>query len=182
VAGRPDVHPIERKTIMKALLAPCLLALAGLVSLPAHAAPADEAGIREVVASFGQAIIKRDKPAFLKLFLSPDVTWQSVLSDASLARLKEKKPEAVKAKYREDRNAVSFIDGIVASEKSSEETFDNVRIDTDGDVAVVTFDYAFLADGQKTNWGKECWLLVRTEDGWKITTLAYSIVTPASGT
>jgi ketosteroid isomerase-like protein len=148
--------------------------------VPACASPADEAGIRKVVASFGQAIIQRDKPAFLKLFLSPGVTWQSVLSDNTLARLKKKKPEAVKAKYRQDRNAESFIDGVVASKKTSEETFDNIRIDTDGDVAVVTFDYTFLSDGHKTNWGKECWLMVRAEDGWKITTLAYSIVTPAS--
>lgn len=165
---------------MKAPLAFCLLALSNLVSLQAYASPADEAGIHKVMASFGEAIIQRDKPAFLKLFLSPDVTWQSVLSDDTLARLKKEKPEAVKAKYRQDRNAESFIDWIVSSEKTSKETFENVRIDTDGDVAAVTFDYTFLSDGHKTNWGKECWLMVRTEDGWKITTLAYSIVTPAS--
>lgn len=164
---------------MKALLASCCFALAGVASSPAHASSTDEAGIREVMAAFGKAIVQRDKPAFLKLFVAPDVTWQSVLSDDSLARVRKEKPEAEKAKYRKDRDAESFIDGIVKSEKTSEETFDNVRIDSDGDVATVTFDYTFLSNGKKTNWGKECWLMVRTEAGWKITTLAYSIITPA---
>jgi hypothetical protein len=44
----------------------------------------------------------------------------------------------------------------------------------------VTFDYTFLSDGRETNRGKEAWLLVRTEAGWKITTLAYSYDLPAA--
>jgi hypothetical protein len=38
----------------------------------------------------------------------------------------------------------------------------------------VAFDYTFLANGKKTNWGREMWQLVRTEDGWKI----FSVITP----
>ena len=43
------------------------------------------------------------------------------------------------------------------SRNTSEETFSNVRIDSDGDVAAVSFDYSFLSNDQPTNWGKECW-------------------------
>jgi hypothetical protein len=32
-----------------------------------------------------------------------------------------------------------------------------------------------LANGRATNSGKECWLLVRSEAGWKIMTLAWSV-------
>ena len=32
--------------------------------------------------------------------------------------------------------------------------------------------------GKTTNWGKDCWLMVRTDSGWKITTLVYSVITP----
>ena len=56
-----------------------------------------------------------------------------------------------------------------------------MRIDGDADVATVAFDYTFLADGRATNSGKECWLLVRSGDGWKIMTLVYSVVLASKG-
>jgi ketosteroid isomerase-like protein len=139
------------------------------------AAQTDHPEIRAVIETFRTAIIQRDKPRFLNLFVKPDLPWQSVLSDKGLAQVKVDHPEAIKAKFKPDNNPTDFIDSIVKSEHPSEETFSNIRIDADNDVATVTFDYAFLSDGRSTNWGKECWLLVRTEDGWKITTLAYSI-------
>ncbi|UHQ20172.1 hypothetical protein LVB87_03145 [Lysobacter sp. KIS68-7] len=86
----------------------------------------------------------------------------------------------MKAKFSPDNNPTKFIDGIANSKDASEETFDNITIDTDGEVATVTFDYSFLSNGKKTNWGKECWLMVRTKAGWKITTLAYSVILPAA--
>lgn len=135
----------------------------------------DRAAIRHVVESFRTAIIARDKPRFLALFVTPDLPWQSVLTDRSLERVRRDKPEAIKARFKPDNNPTDFIDGIVNNPESSEETFSNVKIVTDGDVATVTFDYTFLAGGKATNSGRECWLLVRTEDGWKITTLAYSV-------
>ena len=159
---------------MKALL--CLLLL--LPALPAFAADTDHAQIRAVIESFRTSIIERDKPRFLALFVQPDLPWQSVLGDASLAKLQKTKPEAIKARYKPTNNPTVFIDGIVSSKNSSEKTFDNIKIDADADVATVTFDYAFLSNGKETNSGKECWLLVRTEAGWKITTLAYSINVP----
>jgi hypothetical protein len=155
------------------------LSLLAATALPAFASEeTDHAEIRAVIESFRTSIIERDKPRFLALFVQPDLPWQSVLGDSSLAQLRAKRPEAVKARYKPDNNPTAFIDSIVKSEKRSEETFDNIRIDADADVAAVSFDYAFLSDGRKTNWGQESWLLVRTEDGWKITTLAYSINVP----
>lgn len=161
---------------MKALLA-LLLALA---ALPASAAETDHPGIRAVIESFRTSIIERDKPRFLALFVQPDLPWQSVVGDASLAKLKEKNPAAIKARYKPSNNPTDFIEGIAASKNASEETFDNIIIDADADVATVTFDYVFLSNGKATNSGKECWLLVRTEAGWKITTLAYSINVPGA--
>lgn len=168
----PDI-----KKDMKRILC---LALAFVASIPliVQATPESDKEIKEVVEAFRRAIIERDEPGFLALFVSPEVTWQSVIEEGSLAQLRERDPDAVKAKYRKELNAEHFIDGIVASRNTSEETFSNIKIDTDGEVATVSFDYTFLSNGKKTNWGKECWLLVRTQEGWKITTLAYSIVLP----
>ena len=172
---------------MKGLTRALPLLLLVATSLPAAAADTDHPEIRAVIESFRTAIIERDKPRFLALFLQPDAPWQSVNGDASLAEIRRKYPEAIKARFKAENNPTAFIDAMVKSEKPKEETFSNIRIDADADVATVTFDYAFLSDGKVGNTGKECWLLVRTEDGWKITTLAYSYnlpaekLTPASG-
>ena len=56
-----------------------------------------------------------------------------------------------------------------------EEQFSNVKIETDGEIASISFDYAFLANRKKTNWGKEMWKLVRTEKGWKLFSVVYTI-------
>ena len=158
-------------------LAMCSLALA-LPVAPVHAAVADPE-IQAVIESFRTSIIQRDRERFLSLFVQADVPWQSVVDDQSLAQIKLKRPEAIKARFKQENNPVAFIDGIVKSKNTSEETFSNVKIDSDGEVAAVSFDYQFLSNGRPTNWGKECWLMVRTEQGWKITTVAYSVTLPA---
>lgn len=89
-------------------------------------------------------------------------------------------PDAIKARQIPGNNFVSLIDGAVAAEER-EETFSNLRIDTDGEIAPVSFDYTFLANGKKTNWGREMWQLVRTEDGWKIFSVVYTIRDQWSG-
>ncbi len=50
-----------------------------------------------------------------------------------------------------------------------------MKIDTDGDLASVLFDYAFLSNGKETNHGKEAWHLLRTQDGWKIASVVWSV-------
>ena len=55
-----------------------------------------------------------------------------------------------------------------------EEQFENVRIHTDGAVAAVYFDFVFLVDGRRNNVGSESWQMVHTNDGWRISAMAYS--------
>ncbi|MBO9883271.1 nuclear transport factor 2 family protein [Xanthomonas sp. D-109] len=162
---------------MKRIAAFSLLffATAFVASAKQPAQAEDQGAIHAVVESFRTAIIERDKPKFLSLFVKPDLPWQSVLTDRSLAKVRNESPKAIKARFKTENNPTAFIDEIANSPTSSEETFSNVKIDSDGDVATVSFDYTFIADGKATNSGRECWLLVRTESGWKITTLAYSV-------
>jgi hypothetical protein len=154
-----------RKSIALALL--CLAA-------GANAAEPDHPDIRAVIESFRTAIIQRDKPRFLNLFVSPDLPWQGVLTDEALVELKKRDPKALKVAYDSKSNAAAFIDSIVRSKKTSEEKFSDIKIDGNGDVATVTAAYTFLSGDKPVNSGKECWLLVRTGSGWKITTLAFS--------
>ena len=167
---------------MKALI----LLLCSLLPFAAHAQTSPEATnaarrqIEEVIETFRTAIIDKDKDRFIRLFLHENVTWQRVLSDEGLQRVREKQPEAAKARFDPQKTPLSFIEGIVANDRRIEEKFWNTRIETDGDIASVYFDYSFHAGDRETNHGKEAWHLVNTGEGWKIVSVIWSVI-PTSG-
>jgi hypothetical protein len=139
------------------------------------------AAIQGVVEKFRASIIDKDKATFTRLFFSDkpeQVTWQFANDDARMVRIRKEKPEARKARHLPEVNHLAFIDSIVSSKNSSEEVFKDVRIDTDGEIGSVAFDYEFLSNGKQTNWGREMWQLVRTEDGWKIISVIWTIRDP----
>jgi len=156
------------------------LILPGIASA-ARNDPKDLEAIGSLVETFRTSIIDRDKAAFMALFFSDqpgEVTWQFTSDDARIARFRKDKPDARKARHFPGVNHVTFIDSIVASRNTSEEVFTDVRIDTDGEVGQVAFDYEFLSNGKQTNWGREMWQLVRTEEGWKIISVIWSMRDP----
>lgn len=138
---------------------------------------ADKQQIEGIVDRFRTALINKDKDSFMKLFLHENVTWTGTFTDASLDRFQaqRKDPDKPRPPKYFNSSPLKFIEGIAKSPNRREETFDNVRIDSDGDVAQVWFDYAFLVDGYKQNWGKESWQMVRTESGWKIAAVVWSM-------
>lgn len=170
-----------RKLAFAALL---LLSLNLQPALAANNDPQDVAAIREVVETFRTSIINKDKATFVGLFYSdkPEhMTWQFVDDDIRVARFEKFAPEARKALRVPDSHYLTFIDGITKSDaKPSEETFRDIIIDTDGEIASVNFDYSFLLDGKETNWGREMWHMVRTEEGWKIISVIFSQRDPVS--
>ncbi len=120
-----------------------------LLSAPAMATDANtDAEIRVVIEAFRSAIIDRDRARFVALFAPGPVVWQSVRGDMTLQRLREKDPQAPKVRISSENNPHAFIDEIVSQPKSSEETFSNIRIDSDGEIAAVLFDYRFLRGGR----------------------------------
>lgn len=157
------------------------LALCLLPSLPAYAeqsTPGDVEAIEQVIDSFRTSLINKDKPTCMSLFFSDkpeDIGWQFVSVDRRLADIRRVKPDAIKARSIPSNNFISLIDEAVATAEPREEKFFNTKIDTDGDVASVSFDYSFHANGVKANWGREMWQLVRTQQGWKIFSVIYSI-------
>ena len=157
--------------MMRAVL---LLVLLCYAPASSFAAETDEKDIRAVIESFRTAILQKDKPRFLGLFVSADVPWQGVLTDDGLAELRHLDSKAVKVAFDHRSTAAAFIESIARNKKSSEQKFTNIKVDTDGDVATATADYDFLSGDRIVNSGKECWLLVRGGAGWKITTLAFS--------
>ncbi len=165
---------------MKALFAVLFATMLSACAAPSHrpSSDGDRQAIEQVVEAFRVSIIKKDKEQFMKLFYSDSIPWIGVTTDNSLARINAKQSAAGKEaipKIRGGGNLTSFIEDIVGNPNPVEETFDNVRIDSDGDVAQVWFDYVFVDNGYKANAGKEAWHMVRTANGWKINSVIWSM-------
>jgi hypothetical protein len=160
---------------MRAILASALITLLCLAG-PARAADtgreADVAAIRQVVDQFKAAIIARDGKSLGALFLQDHDSWLSVADEPTYAAVKARNPAARKVLPSSWKKFADFVQG---APKPVEERFYNIRIDTNGAVASVWFDFDFLIDGQVTNRGSESWQLVRAEDGWKISSMLYSM-------
>jgi len=144
------------------------LCLAG----PAHAADTDVAAIRQLVQQFQTAIVARDGKTLGSLFVQEGGTWLSVLDEPTYVAAKARNPAAQRLM---PSTWQKFTDFVARSDKAIEERFHDVRIDTNGSVASVWFDFDFLVDGKVTNRGSETWQLVRTDDGWKIFAMLYSV-------
>lgn len=144
----------------------------GAGSTGSAAREADLAAIRDVVRRFQAAIVAHDGKALGALFLPGHDSWLSVLDEASFAAARAKNPAARKV-MRSTWQA--FADDMQSATKPVEERFHDVRIETNGAVASVYFDFEFLVGGKVGNRGAESWQLVRAEDGWKISSMLFSI-------
>lgn len=155
--------------------------LGGVATLPQYAVAqtadgSDKVQIERVIETFRAAIVNKDEEAFLRLFLKEDITWSGVTTDASLDRMyaNRPKPEMKRPFKFFNSSPRKFISFVVSDKEKIDETISNVRIDSDGDVGQVWFDYNFVRGGYKENWGKESWQVVRTSDGWKIAGVVWS--------
>ncbi|KRF02185.1 hypothetical protein ASG87_12020 [Frateuria sp. Soil773] len=147
----------------------CAVLAAG-VHADAPAAPDAHAQVGQVVERFRTAIIARDKATLEGLFL-PGGSWFEVLGEAPYRTLKARRPELKRIHPDDYRDFAAYVGN---SSQPIEEKFSNVRIETDGTVASVYFDFVFLAGGKAANTGSETWQLVNTGEGWKISAMAYS--------
>lgn len=129
-----------------------------------------KAHIEQVIESFRSAIANKDEEAFPKLFMKEDVTFAGVTTDASIERLYANRPQPQMKRPAKlyATTPRKFISAVARNAAKVDEIVSNVRIDSDGDVGQVWFDYAVVIGSYRKMWGKERWLVVRTADGWKI--------------
>jgi hypothetical protein len=129
--------------------------------------------IEKIVQQFQRNIIDKDAAALGALFLEKDNSWLTVLSDEVYQAAKAKKggdvPRVRPSTYG------SFVKFVGESKRPVEEKFYNVKIHTNGYVATVYFDFDFIDNGKVVNKGAESWHMVRTNEGWKISSMIYSI-------
>lgn len=135
----------------------------------------DEAAISQIVEDFKQSIIEKDKEKFMQLFEHDSIPWIGVLSDKTLELMKARMPGAAKL-Y--ESSYTQFINSIVGTPAKLEEKFLNVRIMCDNLIGSVHFDYGFFANDNVQNWGQEAWHMIKTENGWKISSVTYSVIMP----
>lgn len=158
------------------------LAASACRTLHCQTGPAnDVVAVKQVVERLRVAIVERDKPAYMALFFSDkpeEIGWQAVVDDERLRSIQANRPQAFKARRIPTNHFVALIDGVVSSTAAEEERISNVCVTTDGEVASAVFDYAYVSAGQATNRGSEHWQLVRTEGGWKIYSVIYTIRKP----
>ena len=161
------------KLVLSVLLFTTSLAMplhAEKATTAAHAA--DRAQIQQLVEHFKGVIIAKNGDAMRAMFL-PGGSWLQGTDKTSLAKVRAKKPDAQQFAPGSYEQFAKFVG---TAPKAIEETFDNVRIETDGIVGTVYFDYQFLVEGKPQNHGVETWQLVHTDDGWKISAMLYSVI------
>jgi hypothetical protein len=131
----------------------------------------EKAQVQKVLNTFMNCVVKKDSAAFYPLFHKDPVVWVGVIQEKTHQQDLKKNPKAGDLFYSDYR---SFIRSVYDASKY-EEKFYNVKINEDGFIASVTFDYSFWIDGKKQNWGSESWGLIKTKGEWKITSVIFSV-------
>ena len=142
----------------------------------------DDDLLQKIVKDFENSITTIDRTKYFNLFYDGTVSWIGVPSTDNFEKQKSKAETAKKQgkKYWKPMKTypgdhVHFFDVIVSGMKDHEMRFENIKIQQDGDVASINLNYSQLVKSVKTNWGTKSLLLVKTESGWKINSVIFSI-------
>lgn len=160
------------KTLLLAAIGFAVMTASTHAATNADTASDARSQIEHVIARFQTAIITKDKAALSDLFLHANNSWIAVPTETTYRIVHAKHP---KARRFMPGSYTEFVDFVATSAEHMEEKFSNVKIDTDGAVASVYFDFVFLGNGKPQNRGSETWQLINTGSGWKINALVYSI-------
>jgi hypothetical protein len=155
----------------------CLFALfLSLFSVAASAASKEDdtqaaTEIGKVVETFKAAIIAHDGQGLKALFLPDQGNWLSVMHEGLYQKVHALHPDRSRVEHS---NYAEFADFVTASKTPVEERFYDVRVESNGTIGMVYFDFDFLDDGKVRNRGSETWQLIKTDGGWKIAAMLYS--------
>lgn len=94
----------------------------------------------------------------------------AMTDDARLTRVRGDQPAATVA-------AEQFVHGIEGNQSRLLERMWEPKVMVSGRLAAVWAPYDFHSDGKLTHCGIDSFLMVKTPDGWKISSIAYTVVT-----
>jgi hypothetical protein len=164
-------------SVLKTTLSAVLLFAAVPPGRTAFASTAeDTVDVGHLMEAYHRAVASHDGARLQALFVPEGSTWFKVLSDEGYARIRAKNPVVVKAL---PSSVQSFVEYVSTTRSSLNPQHSNVRIQSDGTIASVYFDFRFLIDSKEVNRGSESWQLVKGGDGWRIVSIVYSSTPPA---
>ncbi len=141
------------------------------ISAQIHAAATDEQALTAVVDQFMASIKTKDSVAFYALFLDGPVNWVGAYKPATQQKRAASNSEIANFKTSDYKTWFRSISiGVPKEEK-----FQNLKIHTDGTIAIVNFDFSYWAGNKKGLWGMESWGLVKVRNAWKITSVLFSM-------
>jgi hypothetical protein len=125
----------------------------------------------EITANFSKAVEEKNSAKFRSLFLNENVSWLAIVSENDMRGVYRNEKNHKKVNSHE---IVPFANWLEENQESTKVTFSNCKTSGDVDVMVADCEYEFYLGGVKTNYGRECFILVNTESGWKISGIAFS--------
>lgn len=135
--------------------------------------PGDTEAIMQVTRDFQAALSNKDGKKLSGLLLNSRILFSSPASPDEVKATREKTD--VHYDGIDVAGAVGFIRFISNTKQALEERFYNIKIQQDGHVAWVSFDYEFVENSRVQNYGVENWQMVKTPDrGWKIFSVTWS--------
>lgn len=136
----------------------------------------DKIKLNELIIEFEQSIVEKDSTRFKKLFFDEKVPFVGIMSKETEMSIKKNYPEFEGISVS---NCRKFINDICKTEKKQVEKFYDIKIDTDGSIGSISFDYSFISGIKMIQWGNEKWNLVKINNKWLITNVIYSIHFPS---
>jgi len=130
----------------------------------------DKDEIKKMVEKFQRGIIDKDSTILLGLFLTDDVPFISV-------RIKDSLP-TIKSIFQNSNVSSRFIRFVTSSPDSLEEKFSNIEVNVSEGVANMSSDYSFYRNNRMSNYGKEMWHLVKSIEGWKVSSVIWTSKSP----
>ena len=133
--------------------------------------------LNEIVVEFMRCIREQDKTGFLKLFYKENTPWLGKFDKTSEEAALSNNPDVVNPLGIFDISKNTFISSMVNPPASLrfEERFENLKIDTDGLVASLSFDYEMFVNDSPIKNGRELWQVIKSNEGWKIVSVVHSI-------
>lgn len=131
----------------------------------------DREAIKAVMREFQESIRTHDLARMQSLFVNGKIVWVGAGHPESYRFYARSLP---KMKQVDQVGAFQFLGDTSFARVPMEEQFFRPTIDTDGQVALASFDYLFRFNGAVSNWGREYWQLAKDGTSWKILHLLYS--------
>ena len=128
--------------------------------------------IKTMVETFRLSIINKDKETFKSLFYSDSIPWIVVFSDEMVNARRKVKPDFPRTV---DFGKFGPPVKMISETEEQEEKMWNIKIETDGYLGTVHFNYSDHKNGIKKAFGTEAWDLVREESEWKIVSVKYTV-------